>query len=460
MRHFWLRGLLFLLDFIVLEFAFFGIYWWRFQTGMFVNPVVFTLAEQIVPSLLVSLFWILHLAVFGMYRFDPLESRAIVVGNTARAALYGCLIIFIATFDPGNPLTTTRVILFAYGVGVMAGIAFTRLALLTILQELRLRNIITIPTIVIGSGSRLENALFYLNRNKFIGARIVGVIGPDSAVPLDSPFLGKCSNLRDILSRHKCEIVYIALDDRDEYLLNRVVSLLSVTTVRQFMTAEHYQALLGNVKPLGRRGLSMIEIRRELLTPIEAALKRSFDIVAALLILILTLPIWIAAALFTYLDTGAPVFYAQSRLGFRGRKFMMIKFRSLIPDAESQTGPVLVKKGDARITSVGKFLRSTRIDELPQLLNVLVGHMSLVGPRPERPELVDELSRNSPFFSRRLNVKPGLTGWAQVHLQYDATIVAPEKKLELDLYYIENMSLPLDMKILFMTLFVVMRGEG
>lgn len=460
MRHIWLRSLLFLLDFAVLEVAFFGIYWWRFQTGMFVNPVTFTLPEVLVPSLFVSAFWILHFAIFGLYRFDPLESRAAVFVNCTRAAVYGCLIIFIATFDPVNPLPVTRVILLTYGVGVMAGIAFTRLLLLTILQELRMRGFIVLPAVVVGSGEPLADVLHYLSTNKALGAKILGIVGQRHSGPTQWPLLGGVSRIRNIISDNRCELVYIALGEKQIHQLSRIVSLLAATPVRQFLPAEHYQYLLGEVKPIGRRGQVIIEIRRDLLTPVERILKRLFDIVASFTLLIITLPIWILAAVAILIDSGRPIFYLQTRVGHKGKHFRMIKFRSMIPDAESRTGPVLVTKGDSRITRIGKYLRSTRIDELPQLVNVLLGQMSLVGPRPERPEFIDEFARTSPLFLRRLNVKPGLTGWAQVHLQYDATIFAPAKKLEMDLYYIENMSVPLDLKILFMTMFVVLRGEG
>ncbi|MBL0060456.1 MAG: sugar transferase [bacterium] len=267
-------------------------------------------------------------------------------------------------------------------------------------------------------------------------------------------------SLREIIAQQKCEFVYIAYDDSEVHLLNRTITLLSTLPVRLFLPADHYQMLLGDVKPLGVRGHPMIEIRRDLLTPIEAILKRLFDVSVSFFLLVLTLPLWALVAFLIVVDSKGPVFFAQTRVGIRGEKFLMLKFRSMIPDAELKTGPILVTKGDARITRIGKYLRSTRIDELPQLLNVLIGQMSLVGPRPERPEFIEEFARTSPLFKRRLNIKPGLTGWAQVHLQYDATIVAPEKKLEMDLYYIENMSLPLDVKILFMTMFVVLRGEG
>ncbi|MCB1059519.1 MAG: sugar transferase [Calditrichaeota bacterium] len=460
MRPLWFRGLLFVADFVVLELAFFGIYWWRFQTGMFSNPVVLTPVDQIVPSLVVSGYWVLHFAVFGLYRFDPLASRAVVAVDCARAAFYGCLVIFLVTFDPTNPLPVTRVVLLTYGLGVTAGVSIVRLTLLTVLQELRIRGIMTMRTLVVGSGKRLESLLHILHGNKFLGANILGVLSPEQESTTEEQSLGAVSDARAKVAELNCELVYVAFDETNLHYLDRTVTLLSSVPARLFVPADHYQRLLGEVRPLGRPSFSFVEIRADLLTPIESALKRVFDLILSSMMLVLTSPVWVIASILILVESGFPIFYAQTRIGLHGRKFKILKFRSMIKDAERETGPVLVSPGDERVTRIGRFLRSTRIDELPQLLNILFGQMSLVGPRPERPEFAEEFSKLSPLFVRRQNVKPGLTGWAQVHLQYDATISAPEKKLELDLFYIENMSIPLDLKILYMTLFVVLRGEG
>ncbi|MBK6767222.1 MAG: sugar transferase [bacterium] len=313
---------------------------------------------------------------------------------------------------------------------------------------------------LVGSGDPLKSAIRFLEVQKNIGAHVVGIIGDAPTRVANIAYLGGYSRLRDELARRPYELVYIAVAERDERLLRRLVLLLSEFSVRQFIPANQYQLLLGSVKPLSKPGQPMIEIRSELLTPIERALKRAFDIGLSLLILVVTSPLWLVAALLIAVSSGRPIFYSQRRVGRNGRTFRIFKFRTMIPDAEAATGPVLAKTRDPRITSIGRFLRATRIDELPQLLNVLLGQMSLVGPRPERPEFVSEFERRTPLYVRRLNVKPGLTGWAQVQLRYDATRVAPDLKLQMDMYYIENMSLPLDLKILFLTLFVVLRGEG
>lgn len=460
MHRFGLRSLQFVLDFALLETAFFILYWWRFQTGQFDNPVIFTSEEILLPSLLVSGFWHLHFSIFGMYRVDPLQSRAQVLSRCVQASAYGCLLIFILTFEPGNPLPKSRVVLLTYAIGVMFGTAATRLSILTILQELRIRGVGRLSALIVGSGVQLKSVLRFLELHKEIGARVDGLIGERNSELSQISYRGGYAALRAELERHSYDLVYIAVEERDERLLRRLVLLMSEFPVRQFIPANQYQLLLGSVKPLGNLGQPMIEIRSDLLTPIERALKRVFDIAFSLMILFLTAPLWLLTAVAIFADGGRPVFYSQSRVGRNGKLFQILKFRTMVPDAEAASGPTLAKPGDPRITKIGRFLRATRIDELPQLINVLLGQMSLVGPRPERPEFVSEFERRTPLYVRRLNVKPGLTGWAQVQLRYDATQVAPDLKLQMDMYYIENMSLPLDMKILFMTLFVVLRGEG
>jgi len=193
---------------------------------------------------------------------------------------------------------------------------------------------------------------------------------------------------------------------------------------------------------------------------LRAVVKRCFDLVVSAVLIVLTAPLVLLAVALIAAEGGGPVIYRQERVGHRGRSFTVLKLRSMAQDAEKDGKAAWASANDARITRVGRLIRRTRIDELPQLLNVLKGEMSFVGPRPERPEFVAMLTEQIPFYAVRHSVKPGLTGWAQVRYSYGATVEQSIRKLEYDLYYVKNHTLLLDLVILFETVRVVLLGEG
>jgi sugar transferase (PEP-CTERM system associated) len=188
--------------------------------------------------------------------------------------------------------------------------------------------------------------------------------------------------------------------------------------------------------------------------------KRIFDIFASLAILLLTAPLLLGGMLAVFLESGRPLFYRQERIGEGGRPFSIIKLRSMVVDAEKPGAPQWAKAGDARVTRVGRFIRKTRIDELPQLFNVLRGDMSFVGPRPERQFFIDQLVKEIPYYDVRHSVKPGITGWSQVRYPYGASVQDSLNKLQYDLYYVKNHSLFLDLLIMVETVQVVLLGKG
>jgi sugar transferase (PEP-CTERM system associated) len=189
-------------------------------------------------------------------------------------------------------------------------------------------------------------------------------------------------------------------------------------------------------------------------------MKRSFDMIASSVLLLISGPVMALAAVAIFLEGGRPVIYRQERVGLGGRPFSVLKFRSMCTDAERDGVPKWAASGDARITRVGRLIWRTRIDELPQIFNVLKGEMSFVGPRPERPFFVQQLSEQVPYYGVRHTVKPGLTGWAQVRYSYGASVEDSVRKLQYDLYYVKNHSVLLDLMILFRTFRVVLTGEG
>jgi len=190
------------------------------------------------------------------------------------------------------------------------------------------------------------------------------------------------------------------------------------------------------------------------------ALKRILDLLISVCLLVFTAPLMLLVAIVITCESNGPALYRQERVGSKGSRFTLLKFRSMNEDAEPESKPVWASPGDSRVTRVGRFIRYTRIDELPQLFNVLRGEMSMVGPRPERPYFVDQLTELVPSYAERHNVKPGITGWAQVNYPYGASIEDARRKLEYDLHYVNHINTRLDLRILCATVGVVILGKG
>jgi sugar transferase (PEP-CTERM system associated) len=230
--------------------------------------------------------------------------------------------------------------------------------------------------------------------------------------------------------------------------------------IRVFDMSSHYEHHLGQI-PLDSLNASWLIFGNGFRQDLARRLvKRAFDIVCSVTLLVLSLPIMLLAALAIAWESGLPILYRQERIGHNNRSFHVIKFRSMRIDAEKDGCPQWASSNDSRVTRVGKIIRKLRIDELPQLISVLKGDMSLVGPRPERPFFVEQLTAEVPFYAVRHSLKPGLTGWAQVRYSYGACKDDAVRKLQYDLYYVKNHSLLLDLKILFSTIGVVLTGKG
>ena len=256
------------------------------------------------------------------------------------------------------------------------------------------------------------------------------------------------------------EIVVAVGDRRGGVLPLRELLDCKLSGIRVYDMSTHFEQHLGQI-PLDSLNASWLifggGFRQDLL---RRLVKRSFDIVCSLVLLLASLPVMLLAALAIAWESGLPVLYQQERVGRNNRSFKFYKFRSMRTDAEKDGRPQWASVNDARITRVGKIIRKLRIDELPQLISVLKGDMSLVGPRPERPFFVEQLTAEIPFYAVRHSLKPGLTGWAQVRYSYAACKDDAVRKLQYDLYYVKNHSLLLDVKILFSTVAVVLTGKG
>ncbi len=323
------------------------------------------------------------------------------------------------------------------------------------------RHVFAPPILLIGSGELAAKICAELHHQVDASYDVKVVIGEENeALALShAVFRRDMENLPEICREYAIEQVVVALDDRRgtspvKELIPCKLDGLEINNGIGFFEELTGKIMVEQVNPdwiiyspgfsIGRFG---------------GAMKRVTDIILALIGLLLAAPFMLITAIAIKIESPGPVFYLQERVGLRGRVFKVIKFRSMRQDAEKD-GAVWAMKNDTRVTRVGAFIRKVRIDELPQLWNVLKGEMSFVGPRPERPIFVTELEEKIPYYSLRHNIMPGVTGWAQVCYPYGASVEDALRKLEYDLYYLKNVSFSMDLWIVFQTVKTVLFGKG
>jgi sugar transferase (PEP-CTERM system associated) len=318
--------------------------------------------------------------------------------------------------------------------------------------------------LIVGSDTGAIDLARELLSRKHLGYQVVGFLDADPAAHgkslINPRVLGTPSEVLALSRQHGVDrIVVSQFDTRGkldmDQLLECKTSGISVETC-----SDYFERLTGKIMLQGLRKSWLIYSDGFLVVPSIQAVKRLCDLLAALVGLVLTAPVMLLTMLAVRLDSPGPIFFRQERLGRNGRPFVIWKLRSMRQDAEAPGVPQWAEENDPRITRVGRWLRKLRLDELPQLWNVLKGDMSLVGPRPERPEFAKQLSELSVFYSQRLVVRPGITGWAQIRAPYAATFEDSLDKLSYDLYYVKNLSLALDASILGSTIKIVLFGRG
>jgi sugar transferase (PEP-CTERM system associated) len=272
--------------------------------------------------------------------------------------------------------------------------------------------------------------------------------------------LGSVTELEDLVERHQVDRIIVAMEDRRGSLPIRELVKLRVGGVRVEDVHSSMAALTGRVWLRTVQPSWFVFSDGFHRSPTTLALKRIIDMAFAALGLVVSTPIMLLVAVTVRLDSKGPAIYRQLRVGLKGRRFEVLKFRSMRVDAETQNGAQWALAEDPRVTSVGRFIRKYRLDELPQFINVLRGDMSFVGPRPERPVFVGELRKLIPYYDERHSVRPGVTGWAQVQYPYGASIEDSYKKMEYDLFYLKNMSILFDCAIVLQTIRTVLTGKG
>ncbi len=413
---------------------------------------------QLAPAFLFALLMVALNYMFGLYRRDARRSLRDFVGRQFLAIAIGAPIAWlVAAHLPGG--LVFRDSLEQWALVAFLSLVLVRLAIVAPLQARAAPH----RVLVLGTGAdarAVELSLASLPR----GTQLIGFYPLGQALDIAvSPraIVRRDRTLEQTVREYAVNEIVVAVREQRggvlpvQALLDcRLLGIRVTDLPRFFETVQHripVEALKASWLIYGsgfRQGLA------------RTIVKRLFDIAAATTLLVFALPVMAVTALLIAAEGGGPVIYRQQRVGLRGKCFDVLKFRSMRQDAEKDGRPQWAIVGDPRVTPLGRFLRRSRIDELPQLVNVLRGEMSFVGPRPERPAFVEMLSAEVPFYAARLSIKPGLTGWAQVRYSYGATVEQSIRKLEYDLYYVKNHSLLLDLRILFATVRVVLYGQG
>ncbi len=415
----------------------------------------------------IYIFWLLVFTFVGMYRAWFAASRFDEMATLFKATFVGIFILFfLILYDDAvhNVVSSSRFLILIYWMFLLTFVGAGRILLRSIQRRLLINGIGRKSAIIVGYNKKAFEMHDTLDTYKGMGLDVVAFVAvKDENIGKkhhNITVIDTVHNIKNVIEELKISEVILALDKHEGDIMLEVVAACDSNSVAIKIIPDLYEIISGQARTSQLYGSPLINISPLLMPEWEKKIKRIMDIIISIIILIISLPIVIATSIAIKSESKGAIFYKQERSGLNGRTFKIIKFRSMRSDAEKLSGPVWSTKDDPRITRVGKFIRKVRIDEIPQMVNVLMGEMSLVGPRPERPFFVEQLAKEIPFYKRRLKVRPGVTGWAQVKHKYDENVEDVKEKLRYDLFYIENMSLSNDLKILFRTVFVVIFGQG
>jgi Undecaprenyl-phosphate glucose phosphotransferase len=412
-------------------------------------------ALQLLPILIV---WGFAFKAFDLYRPHRLASHLSEWIDIAKASTLGVLmLIAIMTFVfRGYDYSRLAIVLF-WATSIVAA-SFSRAVFRETLRFARRRGYNQRYAIVIGGGEPAAEVLRVLRRRPDAGIRVRGVLGDKHEAIEGARWLGAPEDVRRVLDTDQVDIVIIALPHGDYPRLTEILSQIGDEPVAIHLVPDIFSlaSLRGGIEEF--ETLPIIHLRESPLYGWNLVLKRAFDVSVGTVALLLALPVMAVIAAAVRATSAGPIFYRQERMGLDGRRFQMLKFRTMRPDAEDDSGPTWAVPDDPRRTAFGAFLRRSSLDELPQLVNVLRGEMSLVGPRPERPSFVEDFRRRVPGYMLRHKVKAGITGWAQINGWRGNTSI--ERRIEYDLYYIERWSLAFDISILVRTLWLGFRNRN
>lgn len=403
----------------------------------------------------ITLIQLAFLYVFGAYDPRRMSGYWNVFAAVSQAVTVGLLVVVVLTFILRS---------FSFPRLVFVITWFTQVALLTLWHGMEYRFIPLkhedIPVLLVGTGETARLLVREIGKHRRFGYRVVGAAGRGRESLGDEvdgvKVLGMVDEVPRLVAEHGVKYVIITTPIRERQLIEDLIKVRSAR-IRVDVVPDLYEIMVGRIDEVGFGDIPLVSLVKLPPPGYRKLVKVLVDTALAFLLLVAFLPFWLLIALAIALTSRGPVIYRQVRVGKDGREYSMFKFRTMVKGAEEDTGPVLASRSDERVTAVGRFLRRFRLDEIPQLLNIIAGQMSFVGPRPERPEFVRRYAVEIMGYEERFAVRPGLTGLAQVSGRYATTT---ENKLKFDLLYIQNQSLFLDLRIILRTLAAVLSGEG